>query len=181
MSTINTSDVEQGCLQLRLQLPYSWDCIESVRQAVAAAIMASLSNPMLAEQMAMVASELLENAVKHGEEGPIALTVQETAGQLEVALSNAVGPDPVSTVMLADRIAFIHRCASAREAYLTAMLAVYEQGLASASSSQSTLGLARIAAEGECLLEMEQSRPGWVTVRARRAVPVEQPEEEESP
>lgn len=134
---------------------------------------------MLAEQLAMVASELLENAVKHGEEGPITLTVQESAGQLEVAVENPVGTDPVGTARLAQRIALIRQFASAREAYLTALLEVYEQGLASGASGQSTLGLARIAAEGECLLELEQSRPGWVTVRARRAVPTKQKEEKE--
>ena len=85
----NTHDnVAPGRLHLRLRLPLSWDCIESVRQAVSAVIAASLNNELLAEQMAMVASELLENAVKHGEAGPIELCLEATDGQLDVALDS---------------------------------------------------------------------------------------------
>jgi len=171
----NTLDVvAEGRLQLRLRLPFSWDCIESVRQAVSAVIAASLNDQLLAEQMAMVASELLENAVKHGEPGPIELCVEETDGQLDIALGNAIDPDCASLEQLCARIDFIRLFPSAKEAYLAALSAVYEQGLASSSSTQSTLGLARIAAEGECLLQCRISRPGWLTVSALRRIPPQQ-------
>lgn len=158
-------------LELRLRLPFSWDCIEPVRQAVAAAVTASLGDTRLAEQLAMVASELLENAVKHGVPGPIEFDLHEEAGALAVTVKNAVAPDAACTDQLAERLEFLRQFPSAQDAYLAAMTAVYEQGLASASSTQSTLGLARIAAEGECRLQWEQERPGRVTVRALRCLP----------
>ncbi len=158
-------------IELSLRLPFRWDSIEPARQSVISAIAAALSDSVLADQMGVAASELLENAVKHGREEELVLTLQESDGSLAVVVRSALHPDDEGAEVLLDRLLWLKQFDSPRQAYFAAMSAVYEQTEPSASSTQSTLGLVRIAFEGNCRMECSLSEPGYVSMKAVRSLP----------
>lgn len=157
-------------IDMNLRLPFLWDCIEPARQSVIAVATAALSDPALAERMGIAVSELLENAIKHGREHDIWLTLKESAGKLVAMVRNAVHPGTESTAALSNRLEWMAGYADPRDAYLAAMTAVYEQTDPSASSSQSTIGLVRIAHEGNCRIECDLSEPGYVTMNVSQPI-----------
>ncbi len=161
--------------RIELRLPFRWDSIEPARQSIAFALQARFDDPLLAEKLAMAASELLENAIKYGAPSPVDLRLQQHADQLCLSVENAVASESPSVSNLMERIDYIRGCPDAQAAYVQAMTEIYRQGVAGLSSSQSTLGLLRIAAEAGCQLSYSPQSDGRVRVEAACRVAEQEP------
>ena len=119
------------------------------------------------EAMGMVAAELLENAVKFGTARPeeIGLTLRLDGPDIELVVENGVDPGSPDLRSLLDRVAWCNAFASPEEAYMAALADVYAQ-----PSARGGLGIVRIVYEGGCRVSCDASRPGLVSVTARRAL-----------
>lgn len=170
-SLIPDCDLALVSTRLELRLPFHWDAIEPARQSIAFALQARFADPVLAEKLSMAASELLENAIKYGADSPVDLMLHQRAKHLWLSVENTVAPESAALPALIERIDYIRQCRDARAAYVQAMTQIYEQGVASMSSTQSTLGLLRIAAEGSCELSYATGEAGRVRVQAAYALP----------
>jgi hypothetical protein len=154
-------------LLLHLVLPSDWERIDSVREAVSRCAVAVFDDEELQNELAMVAAELLENAMKYGTSGnDVLLVVGEEAGTLRVTVTNAVEPDSPHLTALRNRVDWLHGYPDAAEAYQQALAEIYGGNL-----DGSGLGLVRIAYEGCCAIDCDLTDLGKVTVHARRARP----------
>jgi len=151
--------------QVELPVHREWEAIEPLRQTVTGCLRLVFRDHALCDALAMVAGELLENAVKFGARrapGAEGLTVSVIGADEEVTIevTNPVEPDDTEISRLAAELDRIRRAPSPREAYLDAMRRVAVAGAGTG------LGLSRIAYEGGCDLAAEVG-PGWMlTVRA---------------
>jgi len=143
---------------LSLSLQGDVSAILGAQQEVGRFVKAQLGEAK-AEAMEMVAAELLENAVKHGQPDPrgIELLVEGDVRFIEV----------VSTVREADleplekRVKWLSEQGDPQQAWMRALSEVFERG-------EFGLGLARIASEGDCRISLRMVAPGRLAVRAYR-------------
>lgn len=152
-------------LHLELPLPGDWEQIEVARAGVQQLIEGALRDPDRREAIAMVASELLENALKHGPEvplGPPVLGVDIDAAAVRVRVSSELGADASSCHRLEERLAWLGTFSDPYEAYTAAVQRVFS------GETDAGVGLARIAYEGRCKLTMS-SAGTRVTVQAELA------------
>ena len=153
-------------LHLDLAIPPDWGRIDQVREAVSHCVTAVYANRDLRDALAMVASELLENAFKYGKSGPdVKITVREHAGRVVVTVTNEVDADTPHTEALEQRVAWVKNFGDPQQAYQAALERAYTD-----ESDASGLGLARISYEGGCNLDCDTSTAGKVTVRAECSV-----------
>jgi len=150
---------------IELPVRQEWTAIEPLRQGVTACLRAVFRDLALCETLAMVAGELLENAVKFGDpKAPGAqgfgLSVVGDEGGVEVEVSNPADPASPSVEKLLTEISRIVHAPSTQEAYLDAMRRVAVRG------GGSGLGLARIVHEGGCDLSARVGSDGVLRVRA---------------
>ena len=112
-----------------------------------------------AQAMEMVAAELLENAVKHGQPDPrgIELLVEGEVRFIEV-ISSVREAD---LVPLEARVKWLSEQGDPQQAWLRALSEVFERG-------EFGLGLARIASEGGCRISLRMVSPGRLAIRAYR-------------
>jgi hypothetical protein len=112
-----------------------------------------------AQAMEMVAAELLENAVKHGQPDPrgIELLVEGEVGFIEVVSSVR----EADLAPLEERVKWLSAQGDPQQAWLRALSEVFERG-------EFGLGLARIASEGGCRISLRMVSPGRLAVRAYR-------------
>jgi hypothetical protein len=110
-----------------------------------------------AQAMEMVAGELLENAVKHGQPDPrgIELVVEGRVRFIEV-ISSVREAD---LAPLEERVKWLAAQGDPRQAWMRALAEVFERG-------EFGLGLARIASEGGCRISLRMVSPGRLAVRA---------------
>jgi hypothetical protein len=104
---------------------------------------------------AMVAGELLENAVKYGQwdgDQPLHLRVWGQEREAAVQVENPVEPDSAQVTDLLHTIDWLNAFDSPEEAYRERLLQVAG---APRQSTVSRLGLTRIAYEGNCRLSAE--------------------------
>lgn len=129
----------------------SWELIGHTREYLHHFCRLSYGDAGLAERVAMAAHELLENAVKYGNqaEGPVRCTLQRDQNHLRLLVANGANPDQMAalraeleTVNTGDPL----------EVYLAKMEA-------SLGSDKSQLGLARIRYEGEAQLRIQEDPP----------------------
>lgn len=150
---------------LELPLRQDWEAIEPLRDGVTACLRAVFRDLSVSESLAMVAGELLENAVKFGDRAARAgqgfgLSVQGDERGVEIEVSSPAAPSSPEVERLLAEIARIGHAPSPREAYLDAMRRVALRG------GGSGLGLARIAHEGGCDLSATVGTDGVLRVRA---------------
>jgi hypothetical protein len=155
-------------IRLELAIPSQWTRIDSVRQAVSLCLSAVFGDVTLKDSLAMVSAELLENAIKYGEEGGVTLSIGKQADRLVIEVTNGIASSS-HTRSLEDRIAWLRGFESPSEAYLAALARVYEQS--TVDHLASGLGIVRIAYEGGCEVDCYTPAPGQVTVRASCAIP----------
>ena len=148
-------------LHLDLAIPPDWGRIDQVREAVSHCVTAVYADRDLRDALAMVASELLENAFKYGKQADVSITVREIAGRVIVAVTNEVDEDTPHTEALEQRVAWVKHFGDPQRAYQAALERAYTD-----ETDASGLGLARISYEGGCLLDCDTSTVGKVTVRA---------------
>lgn len=145
-------------------LPHTWDHIRKIRRQVGEAL--KEHDPDLCSAAMMVASELIENAVKYGEEVPaapnIALSLGLTDGQLVICVQNGCR-DSVGVSELSRRVREIEEAPDKSTLYMERL----EQLLADPLDS-GKLGLYRIAFEGQFDLHFDYSNQ-VVSIVATRA------------
>jgi anti-sigma regulatory factor (Ser/Thr protein kinase) len=151
--------------QLELPVRREWEAIDPLRQTVTACLRVVFSDLALCDALAMVAGELLENAVKYGTIGPgvergIGISVVGDEDGVEVEVASPLPPGGRDLARLEAELERIARAPSPQEAYLDAMRRVALRG------SGSGLGLARIAHEGGCDLHASLGDDGLLRVRA---------------
>jgi hypothetical protein len=153
-------------LLVAMTIDDDWERVELVREAVARCVVAAYGDDDLRDALSMVAAELLENAVKYGQNGASIRFRLEDAGELAITVTNTVAAGSADAAKLKERLDWLHTFADPGEAYLQTMAEVFKSG--KVDDSTSGLGLLRIAYEGACAVECDLSEPGAVTVRARR-------------
>jgi len=155
-------------IRMDLRFPADWERIEPVREAVSRCLQAVYADGELQESLQMVSAELLENAVKYGaHEDVMWLSIEERPEGLVVGVTNAIPAGSPHVDALRERIAWIAAFADPAEAFVAAMAEIFAR---SDPYGHSGLGLARVAHEGGCRIECDESQPGQVTVRAVRAL-----------
>jgi hypothetical protein len=152
-----------------LTLSHEWDQASNVRQSVDASI--PFTHHDLKDAIIMTASELVENAIKHGMHGPgnppATFSMNVDRASVIIVVSNGVRPAKAAKL-----IARIDRIMAAEDRGALYMERMSE--LISQKSAHGGLGLYRIAFEGGFDLHVQLSREpgetqdGIVTVRATR-------------
>lgn len=142
---------------IELPLQPGWDAIEPLRAAALACVRSIFPQQGIASGIALVAAELLENAVKFGRwetgrDGHFAVRIDGHDDRIEIVVSNPVDPSSDHVGRLAAELERIAGAPSPEEAYARALRAV-------ALGKRSSLGLLRAAHEGGCDLSVEVAGP----------------------
>lgn len=143
---------------LSLSLQGDASALQEAQQRVGRFVKAQLGEAT-AEAMEMVAAELLENAVKHGQPDPrgIELLVEGEVRFIEVVSSVR----QADLAPLEERVRWLSAQGNPQQAWMRALSEVFERG-------EFGLGLARIASEGGCRISLRMVSPGRLAVRAYR-------------
>jgi hypothetical protein len=143
---------------LTLSLNGEVSAIEGAQQEVARFVKSQLGEAR-ALTMEMVASDLIENAIKYGQPDPrgIELIVDGEVKFLEVVSSVR----DADLAPLEERVKWLSAQNDPQQAWLRALSEVFERG-------EFGLGLARIASEGGCRISLRMVSPGRLAVRAYR-------------
>ena len=146
-------------LSLSLSLQGDLSALVEAQQEVGRFVKAQLGEAK-AQAMEMVAAELLENAVKHGQPDPsgIELVVEGEARFIEVISS--VRQEDLAPIE--ERVQWLAAQGDPQKAWMRALSEVFARG-------EFGLGLARIASEGGCRISLRMVSPGRLAVRAYRA------------
>jgi len=155
---------------MSLRFVADWDRIELVRRAVCDSADAVFADECFKDAIGMVASELLENAVKYGAndalvEISVIRSLDDGSDVVEVVVTNEVKAASPSVDALRARIAWLRSFEDPVEAYAAALLSAVEDG------SEGGLGLVRVAHEGRATLECDVSQAGRVRVAATCPTP----------
>jgi hypothetical protein len=152
-------------LYLFMSVPPERSVLDPIREAIDRLVMASLGQEH-GDALSMVACELLYNAMQHGmpEAGAIHLSLVVELDNAIVSVANPVDVQSPHLSSLKRRLSWLQSFPSAGAAYVAALRQVFD------APTDGTLGLARVVFEGGCALSCEIERPGWIAVRAVRAL-----------
>jgi anti-sigma regulatory factor (Ser/Thr protein kinase) len=156
--------VERRSLQLEIPLPEDWEAVDLLRASVLGWLRVALRGSPAVEPLAMVAGELLENAVKFGywkdpARRTLGLAVRGVDDRIEIVVSSPTDLDDPNLRALVAELGRIERAPSAQEAYLDRVRRI-------ALTGKGGLGLARIAHEGGCVLSADVSPDRTLRVKA---------------
>jgi hypothetical protein len=157
---------------LQLRIPPEWDAVKSTWDASHAMLRESGLDTDASYALAMVAQELLENAVKYGrfDKGDVvAVEIRVSDDYVTVEVRSPVAPTGDEALREFDHmIQWVRSFADPFEAYVERMKTVSSQPYAAGKSG---LGLARIAYEGRCVLDFYVDASNTLAVSAvyRRA------------
>jgi hypothetical protein len=148
------------CL-LRLHLKAHWPCLDAVREFASSLARLTVGDEALAERLGMIVHELVENAMRYGDERGLDILVARSATDVLVRVANSATDEHAEKLhALIDSLA--HR--EPREAYIDALR------LAPAlPADRSGLGLPRIRCEGQMALSVEMF-VGSLAVTARGTI-----------
>lgn len=164
-----------------LQVPVynDWRSVDRVRSSVENGLAATLADEADSPEVAMVAAELLENALKYGTwqgAGSFRIRVHGGSYATVVEVANPVGDDDEHASEVFAILRWIAQFPTAEDAYREKLLAIAALDSASVGSG---LGLVRIAYEAGAALEAEleagvlRVRATVPLARARDAIPGE--------
>jgi hypothetical protein len=153
-------------LLLRMTVRLDWSAIETLREAIHRIVSVALGEDD-GIALAMVSSELLENAVKYGGDGVISLWIEQETDRVVVHVVNRVDEGAPHSARLREQLGWLRSFGDPARAYLAALQRVFERR--SEALDEARLGLARIAFEGGCDLVLEDEGTDHVAVRAVRA------------
>jgi hypothetical protein len=141
---------------LDLPVRSEWANVDLVRSSVQNCFTAVFRDVDGCHAIAMVTGELLENAIKYGDwtggRGSFRLRVWGEAGVANVSVESPARPGDANTASLFKALEWIASFPSAEEAYRAKLLQIAE----APRDGVSSLGLARIAYEGNCKIEASQ-------------------------
>ena len=140
--------MQRRLFHVELPLHAGWEAIEPLRASVLACVNAVFPQPALARTIALVTTELLENAVKFGRwdaagGGVFALRLDGTEDRVEIEVSSPIAAGDENVERLRAELERIASSPSPEQAYTKAVRAV-------ALGKPASLGLARAAYEGGC-------------------------------
>lgn len=154
-----TSDEDlQSDRLVQLRFKPLWLYVDAVREFCGFFARASFEDENLGQRVGLIVHELIENAVKYGDEQELDLRIERTEGAIVIRVSNT------TTVERATKLQQIFgRLTSLppAEAYTRAL-----KNAATLPEAESGLGLPRIRYEGQVDLQLETA-PGRVVVTAR--------------
>jgi hypothetical protein len=136
-----------------LRIPPRWEAVKAAWDPSRAMLAANGLTPDEAYQLAMVAQELLENAVKYGASGPgdeIELGLRVASEDVTVEVKSRLGVDDAHLRRFDQTIQWIRGFQDPFEAYVERLKHVAVQPYA---PGESGLGLTRIAYEGRCAID----------------------------
>jgi hypothetical protein len=137
-----------------------WLYVDEVREFCGFFARATFDDAAVGDRVGLVVHELVENAIRYGDERELELRLERTVGQVVIRVANTTSDER------AQRLAEVFSqlmLASPGDAYARAL-----QSAASRSSIESGLGLPRVRCEGQVDLELEVE-PGRVCITARGA------------
>ncbi|MBI3178063.1 MAG: ATP-binding protein [Deltaproteobacteria bacterium] len=144
-----------------------WEEIDRIREATADFLRGRGLSQDTVDAIAMVACELIENAMKYGEFGPgdtISLSVQHRPHAVLVEIKSPIGDVGSRNLALMDRmVQWIRGRQDPFEAYLSRLQEVSMQDL---YEKESRLGLVRIAYEGQSILDFYVDENNQLAVSA---------------
>lgn len=149
---------------IEMEMPVVWSHVRAIRQKIAESLADYPTAVVEAAQM--VASELVENAVKYGDSVPacekVRVTVSLEGNDVVIAVSNGIN-NPRRATALRERIDRVND-ASAEALFMDRI-----EHILSHPSEQGELGLYRIGSEGRFHLDMLEENQA-VTIIARRSI-----------
>lgn len=152
-----------SALSLDVELQPDWRNVTRASEAAALLVLGTYGNNDLRDAIAMISSELLENALKYADpQKLIRMTIADDSVSIVVAVTNAV-VQPEEVARLATRLEWLRQQPDPATAWAEALM------LATASPSTGDrpgLGILRIAYEGCSRVDFDISEPGTLTVRA---------------
>lgn len=155
-------------MTLQLSLRPEWSQFDVLRQEAARYFEQRHLAPDTAATLAMVVSELAENAAKYGvfrrAGDAITVRIAHRDGAVTIEVGNPLGPQEHDHLVRLDRmIQWIRGFQDPFQAYLQRVKELSEEG---PGSTESGLGLARIAYEGQARLDFVLRDPSVVLVSA---------------
>lgn len=152
-----------SALSLDVELQPDWRNVTRASEAAALLVLGTYGNNDLRDAIAMISSELLENALKYADpQKLIRMTIADAPASIVVAVTNAV-VHPEEVERLAARLDWLRQQPDPATAWTEALM------LATSSPSSGDrpgLGILRIAYEGGSRIDYDISEPGTLTVRA---------------
>lgn len=139
--------------RLDRQLAPDWDAIKATWDDCLAHFKDNGMDSDTSYSLCMVAQELLENAVKYGRFNPgevVQLSVDVAARSVTIEVKSPSRADPAQLKKLDDNIQWIRGFQNPFEAYVERLKEVSAQPY---TEGESGLGLARVAYEGQCILD----------------------------
>lgn len=161
---IYNSPLAMDAHTLELTLPPDWDAVRAVWESCQGMLERSGLGPDEAYALAMVAQELLENAVKYGAAGAdeIWLSLRVEDQDVTVVVRSRVGEDDENVRAFGGAMQRIRECPDPFAAYVERLQQAAVRPYAAGGSE---LGLARIAFEGRCALDYSLDQ-GFLAVSA---------------
>ena len=146
-------------MHLELTLAPDWDRVSDVRDAVISGARSMGVGAATTENIGLVASELLENAIKYGAfhgSRPIQMVVRVSMQSARIVVTNPVDLSSDHPTRLREAIARVDGAASARDAYLARMTEILDEPAVSHArpTLESGLGILRIVHEGASTLSV---------------------------
>jgi hypothetical protein len=143
-----------------------WQAVEATWESCRTALSSAGLNGDEAYALAMVAQELVENAVKYGANGPadeVRLEIEVSPEEVTVEVKSRVGVDGAHLRRFDETIQWIRGFQDPFEAYVERLKLVSSQPYAHGKSG---LGLTRIACEGRCVLDFYVDETNTLAVSA---------------
>jgi hypothetical protein len=140
-------------LALELRIDPEWDAIKAAWDPCRKLLSRAGYDEDVTYQLAMVAQELLENAVKYGTFGAgerVVLDVRAEPDDVTLEVRSRVGVDDANLHRFDQMVQWIRGFQDPFEAYVERMKTVSAQPY---SHGESGLGLTRIAYEGRCVID----------------------------
>ena len=137
-----------------------WLYVDEVREFCGFFAHATFEDAAVGERVGLVVHELVENAIRYGDEKELELRMERSEGTVVIRVVNTISD--ASAKKLSDAFSEL-MSTSATDAYARAL-----QSAATKPSIESGLGLPRVRCEGQVDLELE-IEPGRVCITARGA------------
>jgi hypothetical protein len=152
---------------LKREILPDWDAIDGVRDEVMAFLRTTAEPTPVIDAIAMVVSELTENAIKYGkftDADRVIVSVESSSGAITVEVRNPTSQEDMVQLSRLDRtIQWIRGYQDPFQAYLARL---QEVSMQSVESGESGLGLVRVAYEGESSLDFYLGEGGTLAVSA---------------
>jgi hypothetical protein len=144
---------------LMLQFKPLWDYIDEVRDFCSRFVTRGFGNDGIGQQIGMIVHELVENAIRYGDEQELVLRIERTSDAVVVCVANTTTDERAAQLK---RVVKELLSMPPEEAYARAL-----RRSMSLPSKESGLGLPRILHEGQAELQLDVA-PGRVSLMARR-------------